>query len=390
MSSIVLDGVTRQFGETTAVSDVSLTVRSGELLAVVGPSGCGKSTLLRLIAGLERPDEGDVAIGGERVTTVPTRERDVALVFENFALFPHMNVRENVSFNLRMRGDCENVDERVAWATELLEIEDLVERSVDELSGGQKQRVALGRAIAGEPRAFLLDEPLANLDASLREGMQTELLRLQRRLDVTTVHVTHDQTEALTLGDRVVVMQDGHVEQVGPPETVYARPATLFVAQFIGTPTMNCFDGRYDAGSDRVRVTDGFTVPAYPDVADGADVVVGVRPEHLRLDDGDDPGEHLPVGTAQVSLSEFRGADRIVHLDREGLPQLTCRLHDAGPVEGETVTVSVSPRHVHLFDPETGARYDEPGPASEAAPSGPEDATLPGRGDATQTGAREE
>ncbi len=390
MSTILLDGVTKRFGETAAVSDVSLTVRSGELLAVVGPSGCGKTTLLRLIAGLDRPDEGDVDIGAERVTDRPARERDVGMVFEDFALFPHMTVRENVSFNLRMRGDYDDVDERVRRTTELLEISDLVDRSIDGLSGGQKQRVALGRAIASEPRAFLLDEPLANLDANLREGMQTELLQLQRELDVTTVYVTHDQTEALTLGDRVAVMHDGRVEQVGTPETVYGRPATMFVAQFVGRPTMNCFEGHYDADREAVQVTERFAVPATLDVADGANVVVGVRPEHLRIDPADGADDSLPLCTGEVSLSKFQGAERIVYLDAASLPEITCRLQDSGPDEGETATVAVSPRDVHLFDPVSGDRFATREGEPAAVGSATENSRVAGSSDTTRSGSGED
>jgi len=417
-----LDGVTVAFGDGVPVQDVDLLVRDGELLVLVGPSGCGKTTLLRTVAGLEAPTEGEVLLDGRRVTDLPARRRDVGLVFQDFALFPHLDVRENLSFNLRMQG-YDRVDERVAEVADLLEIDSLLDRSVEALSGGQKGRVALGRAIVTEPTAFLLDEPLANLDAGLRERMRTEIARLQADLGVTTVHVTHDQGEALSMGDRVAVMNDGRIEQVGTPEEIYREPASLFVARFVGSPSMNLLRGRYDpdaraiqlvgdggaaehsgnTGHDDVDTTtatrnadEGTVLPVdLPEVEAARSVDVGVRPEAITVDravdrdqgtdrdrgtdrDGaanrDRVAEHERVGaTATVRFEEFHGADRFLYLDAPGLPELVTRVESEADIAvGDEVVVDLPVDRLHLFDGATGRRLEASTRAGSDAAEPPE------------------
>ena len=250
MAQIELQHLTKVYaGDVTAVDDVSLDIGDGEFMVLVGPSGCGKSTLLRMIAGLEDVTEGQISIGGTDVTELAPRRRDIAMVFQSYALYPHMSVRKNIGYGLKVRRTPKDeARRRVDEVAELLGLEDLLERKPAQLSGGQRQRVAMGRAIVREPKAFLMDEPLSNLDAKLRVGMRTSLAQLHARLGVTTIYVTHDQTEAMTLGQRVAVMRDGHVLQVDTPQTLYSRPADLFVAGFIGTPAMNLVEARLDAG----------------------------------------------------------------------------------------------------------------------------------------------
>ena len=360
MTDVRLSNVTKRYGDATAVDGVDLQVGDGELLVLVGPSGCGKTTLLRTIAGLETPDEGEVYFDGQRATDVPARKRDVGLVFQDYALFPNMDVRGNLGFNLRMRGgaDAEEVDEAVRETADLLDVEELLDRRVDALSGGQKQRVALGRAIAGEPTAFLLDEPFANLDASLRDRLRTEIARLQDDLGVTTVHVTHDQHEAMTMGDRIAVMADGRIQQVGTPEAIYAEPANLFVARFVGSPTMALLDARLDRAAGTIHVGDGpegHPLPAPTGPADDAfptDLVVGIRPEHVGI--GTPSDERL---AATVGHVEFAGADAYVYLDAGSAGEVVARVEgDAGYEVDETVGLEFDPKRLHLFDAESGGR----------------------------------
>ena len=360
MTDVRLSNVTKRYGEVTAVDGVDLKVADGELLVLVGPSGCGKTTLLRTIAGLEAPDEGEVYFDGQRATDVPARKRDVGLVFQDYALFPNMDVRENLGFNLRMRGgaDAGEVDDAVREVADLLDVEELLDRRVDALSGGQKQRVALGRAIAGEPTAFLLDEPFANLDASLRDRLRTEIARIQDDLGVTTIHVTHDQHEAMTMGDRIAVMADGRIQQVGTPEAIYAEPANLFVARFVGSPTMTLLDARFDQESGTIDVGDGLEAHSLPTPAGLAggelppDLVAGIRPEHVEIGD---PGSYPLV--AEVRHVEFAGADAYVYLEPRGSATVVARVvGDDRPEVGEVVGVRFDPNRMHLFDPESGDR----------------------------------
>ncbi|WP_436925958.1 ABC transporter ATP-binding protein [Halosimplex amylolyticum] len=283
MGDVILEHVTKRYADVTAVDDMNLDIQDGEFVTLVGPSGCGKSTTLETIAGLTIPSEGTITIAGDDVTTKPPKDRDIAMVFQNIALFPHMDVHDNMSFGLRLRDfPQDEIDRRVDHAAEILQIEELLERMPDELSGGQRQRVAIGRAIVREPAVFLMDEPLANLDAKLRVHMRTELQRLHKELDTTIIYVTHDQAEAMTMSDRIAVMNEGHLQQIAPPLVCYDEPANLFVAGFIGSPGMNFVEGTVEAGEIR---TEGFDVefdPAQvPELAEGDDVTIGVRPEDV-------------------------------------------------------------------------------------------------------------
>ena len=280
MSEIVLDKVSKVFsGGVVAVDDVSLTIGSGEFLVLVGPSGCGKSTLLRMIAGLEEVTAGAISIGGRDVTELPPRNRDIAMVFQSYALYPHMTVRQNLGYGLKVRKTPKHeIAERVTRAAELLGLDELLDRKPAALSGGQRQRVAMGRAIVREPQAFLMDEPLSNLDAKLRVSMRAQLAALHGRLETTTIYVTHDQIEAMTLGQRVAVMRDGRIQQVDTPQELYARPTNLYVAAFIGSPAMNLVEAEVDGGQIRFG---GYAIPlpAADCGASAGRVVVGIRPE---------------------------------------------------------------------------------------------------------------
>jgi spermidine/putrescine ABC transporter ATP-binding subunit len=315
MSRVVLGGITKQYpGGVEAVSGVSLVVNDGEFLTLVGPSGCGKTTTLRTVAGFEQPTEGIVGINDNRVNSVPPDKRDIGMVFQDFALFPHKTVAENIAYGLRVRDyGSEYIDERVAEMLELVELPETSERMPDQLSGGQQQRIALARAVAPEPDVLLLDEPLASLDKKLRETMQVELRRIQQELDITTILVTHNQKEALTMSDRIVVMNDGHFEQVGPPEEVYADPATPFVADFVGTA--NIFTGTVSAIDGETATVDcGTTTIDSKDTADLSvtdSVSVVFRPEHLTISDTttatDGGGDQSTVFGGTVSVRRYTG-----------------------------------------------------------------------------------
>jgi sn-glycerol 3-phosphate transport system ATP-binding protein len=338
MAAIALEGIAKTYASgPKAVRDVDLDVRDGEFMVLVGPSGCGKSTLLRLIAGLETPDSGRIVLAGQDVTLAGPQQRDLAMVFQSYALYPHMTVRENLAYGLRVRRtDTEVIRTRISAVADALEIETLLDRRPSQLSGGQRQRVALGRAMVREPKAFLFDEPLSNLDPSLRAQARAELLRLHRRLKTTIVYVTHDQEEAMTLADRVAVMRAGIIEQVAPPLEVYSRPANTFVARFIGSPPMN-------------------VLPApVPGMRGSADVVVGVRPHDIVI------GRDGPM-SATVDLVEPRGHDVVVHLTVHGeARQELVAVVGAGEVlaPGQDVTVGFRESALHLFDREAGGRVD--------------------------------
>lgn len=354
MCAIKLDGVTVSYGDVTALDNLDLLIPDGELFVLVGPSGCGKTTLLRTIAGLESPRLGNVFVDGQRVTDLPARKRDVGLVFQDFALFPHLSVRENLSFDLRMQG-ASSVRERTLDVADMLEITHLLDRPIDALSGGQKQRVALGRSLATEPAALLLDEPLANLDAALRDRMRMEIARLQDELDITTVHVTHDQTEALSMGDRVGVMRDGRIVQIGRPEAVYHSPISRFVAEFVGSPSMNCHRGRYSPETGVVlSANDRRSVPVTL-ADDVAEVVLGVRPEHIVVTpDCPDAEDWIE---AHVTFEEFHGADRVVFLSAPNLPEFAARVPgETSVAPGDTLWFRIPPERVHCFDVDTGRR----------------------------------
>lgn len=354
MCAIKLEEVTVSYGDLTAIDGVDLHIRDGELLVLVGPSGCGKTTLLRTIAGLERPNSGDVFVDGQRVTELPARKRDISLVFQEFALFPHLSVRENLSFELRMQGSS-SVRERTLDVADMLEITQLLDRPIDELSGGQKQRVALGRSLAIEPAALLLDEPLANLDAALRDRTRGEIAALQDNLNITTVHVTHDQTEALSIGDRVGVMRDGQIVQIGRPESVYHAPASRFVAEFIGSPPMNCLMGQYRPATGGVVLSaeDDYSVPITPE-EDVEEVVLGVRPEHVVTADTPEGDGWIE---ASVAFEEFHGADRFVFLTAPRFPEFVARVSgETAITSDETLWFRIPPERIHCFDVKTGAR----------------------------------
>jgi multiple sugar transport system ATP-binding protein len=357
--SIALERLTKVFPNgRVAVRDLSLEIQDGELLVLVGPSGCGKSTVLRLIAGLEGPTSGRVIVDGRDMTGVPPNERDLAMVFQSYALYPHKTVGENLAFGLRMRGvDRGVIASRVRAAAEALQIESLLHLKPEQLSGGQRQRVALGRAIVREPRAFLLDEPLSNLDPQLRVDTRAELGQLHRRLHTTMIHVTHDQEEAMTLGDRIAVMRDGTVEQIAPPLEVYQRPVNMFVATFVGSPKMNLLDVVVDAGSGGLAINGlGFSiaVDGLPGSIDrGAPLRLGIRPRDISLvnaADGDVP--------AQITLIEPLGHEAIVRtrLNAAG-PDVTIVVNaDDVSALSETVHLRFRRDRLHVFGADDGRR----------------------------------
>jgi sn-glycerol 3-phosphate transport system ATP-binding protein len=353
MATLELHEVCKRFGSSTALTSTSLQVADGEFVVLVGPSGCGKSTLLRMIAGLESPSGGEIRIGGRCVNAQEPSARDIAMVFQNYALYPHMSVRENLSYALKLRKlERADIARRVDWAAELLGLQPLLARKPAELSGGQRQRVAMGRAIVREPQLFLFDEPLSNLDARLRNHMRVEIKQLHRRLGTTTVYVTHDQVEAMTLAQRMVVMNQGRIEQVGTPEAVYARPASTFVAGFLGAPPMNLLAARVSADGSHVLVEDlaPLPLPAPQPALAGRAVTLGLRPEALLPDVGG-------CWTLTLNLLESLGGEMLLHAS---LGTQSCVLRVATSVaswrEGETLRVSVPGTALHLFDAASGQR----------------------------------
>jgi ABC-type sugar transport system ATPase subunit len=328
-----------------AVRDLNLVIADGEFVVLVGPSGCGKSTTLRMLAGLEEPTGGEIRISGRRVNELEPGERDLAMVFQNYALYPHMTVRDNLSFGLRMRktprADIEN---RVATAAKLLGLDDLLDRKPKQLSGGQRQRVAVGRAIVRQPQAFLFDEPLSNLDAKLRAHTRTELAQLHQQFRTTTVYVTHDQVEAMTLGERIVIMHQGQIQQAGPPLEVYHLPANRFVAGFIGSPAMNFLPGTLEADVFRSKkVTCRLNLPARQ-LSQTTEVTLGVRPEHLSL-----VPDHLSLGQGRVTVIENIGSEAFVHFDLGGHSIVGKFPAELGLHRGELVPLHLAPRSWHLF-----------------------------------------
>jgi len=337
-----------------AVDDLNLEIQDGEFLVLVGPSGCGKSTSLRMLAGLEEVTNGSIRIGDRDVTHLPPKERDIAMVFQNYALYPHMSVAENMAFSLKMaKVPKEERMQRVQEAAKLLDLEDYLERKPKALSGGQRQRVAMGRAIVRQPQVFCMDEPLSNLDAKLRVSTRTQIAALQQRLGVTTVYVTHDQVEAMTMGDRVAVLKDGVLQQVDTPLNLYDKPENLFVAGFIGSPAMNLLRAQNVDGHARLGKVE---LPINRDVASKAkgDITVGVRPENWRIVS---EGEGIAVN---VTVVEELGADGFVYgtSGEEGTPDQVIIRMDArrNHHKGETLYVTTDPEHVHVFDTESGAR----------------------------------
>ena len=352
MASVAIRDVRKAFGATSVIHGVDISIGDGEFVVLVGPSGCGKSTLLRMIAGLENITAGEIRIGERVVNHVPPKERDVAMVFQNYALYPHMTVADNMAFSMKLRGAPKNeIDERVNRAAAILGLSQLLQRFPRQLSGGQRRRVAMGRAIVRDPQVFLFDEPLSNLDAKLRVQMRTEIKELHQRLKTTTIYVTHDQIEAMTMADKIVVMHDGLVEQIGAPLDLYDRPDNLFVAGFIGSPAMNMLNGHIRAnGSVAFEGPAGvkFALGTAPSGSDGRPAVFGVRPEHFALaDDGAEAEVQVvePTGSELQVVAKLGGSD-IIAVFRER--------HQFKP--GDKIRLKPDPRLVHLFDEQSGKR----------------------------------
>ena len=382
MSDITLNGITKRYGDGfEAVRDMDLEIKDGEFMILVGPSGCGKSTALRMIAGLEDITEGELKIGGDTVNQMAPKDRDIAMVFQNYALYPHMSVRDNMAFPLKLAGvDKSTIDSKVTDVAKVLDLEQHLDRKPANLSGGQRQRVAMGRAIVRDPKAFLMDEPLSNLDAKLRVQMRTEVARLQAELGTTTVYVTHDQTEAMTLGDRVAVMRAGLLQQVGSPSDLYERPKNLFVAGFIGSPAMNFMPGTIDG--DKVSLP--FGQVSLPEGASGASgqVIAGIRPESFedaRLVGDADARDRGITFNAKIALVESMGSEKYAYFSVEsealesqeqldelardagldevpgGGEQVVARLDAASEVERDSdAELWVDATKLHLFDQDSG------------------------------------
>jgi multiple sugar transport system ATP-binding protein len=376
MGTIQLRGIGRSFKSTAAVRDITLDIDDGDFLVLLGPSGCGKTTLLRMIAGLLEPTTGRILLDGDDITDLPSKKRDLAMVFQSYALYPHLSVRRNLAFPLRVQKlGREEIERRVQDVAASLEIDHLLDRKPKELSGGQRQRVAVGRALVRDPKAFLMDEPLSNLDAKLRTQTRQELTALHRRLGATFVYVTHDQVEAMTMATKIVVLDAGRIEQYGTPEDVYDRPESVFVAGFLGSPAMNLLDAQVAGEDGRIAVSaDGLAGELWAGEADPIEVVLGIRPEHLEIaaEDGHRGGVRIAV---TVDIVENLGGEQI----------LTCttgsgRVHmrtsrDLRVAAGAELTLRVAAEHVHLFDRSTGRRLewvaDEVGSARDDRPAEP-------------------
>ncbi len=392
MAELSLRKVKKVYDNTVvAVQAFDLEIADKEFIVLVGPSGCGKSTTLRMVAGLEDITDGEIYIGGRKVNSVPPKDRDIAMVFQNYALYPHMTVYDNIAYGLKLRKFPKRViDQKVREAAEILDITELLKRKPKALSGGQRQRVAIGRAIVREPQVFLMDEPLSNLDAKLRNQMRSEILKLRQKVNTTFIYVTHDQTEAMTLGDRIVIMKEGFVQQVGTPQEVFHHPANLFVAGFIGSPQMNTFDARLIRTGDRYSVeVGGATVALSPEKcrrlaaagAESQEVVLGIRPEHIALSGG--PGS-VP---AEVDVSEMMGSAVHIHVracGREAVIVVPVSEEAAERGEdtlaaGTAVGFTFRGSAVHVFDRETGINLEFPpaAPAEEPPEEPREEPELP-------------
>lgn len=354
MSSISLEGIVKDYGNMRAIHGVDLQINDGEFTAFVGPSGCGKSTMLRMVAGLEEISGGVLRIGERIVNEVEPRDRDVAMVFQDYALYPHMSVADNIGFGLKMRGTAaEDTSRRVSEAAKILQIGDYLDRKPGQLSGGQRQRVAMGRAIVREPSVFLFDEPLSNLDAKLRVEMRTQIKRLHAMLGTTTIYVTHDQTEAMTLADRVVVLRDGHIVQEGPPIELYEQPNCRFVGEFIGSPQMNVFSGAVKTVEGRrgIRIGEDWVSLAEIPGEEGQKIDVGIRPEHLFATD---PAEAQIA--AKLDVYEPLGSDTMA-ICAFGGHELTARLPPSIPLHsGQELALGFDPANLHFFEADTGRR----------------------------------
>jgi len=357
MAGITLKGIKKAYGKTAVIHGIDWEINDGDFVVIVGPSGCGKSTLLRMIAGLESITEGDISIGGTRVNDLEPSKRNIAMVFQNYALYPHMTVYKNMAYGLKlMKLDKAEIESRVQKAAKILEIEDYLHRLPRELSGGQRQRVAMGRAIVREPAVFLFDEPLSNLDAKLRVQMRLEIKNLQHELGITSVYVTHDQVEAMTLGDQLAVLNGGYVEQLGSPIEIYEHPASTFVAGFIGSPSMNLIDGQMDGEGQSLTLPDGSIIKlasARTSLA-GKPVVLGIRPEHFGMGEGENA---VPL---HVGVVEQLGADTLVHGQLgETKNQIVLRLEGVQTLtSGGIVQLHIPQDALHVFDKATGKRVD--------------------------------
>ena len=356
MAAVTIDGIKKAFASVMVIHGVDCRIADGEFIVILGPSGCGKSTLLRIIAGLESASGGKIEIGGRDVTYVEPKDRDIAMVFQNYALYPHMSVYDNMAYGLRVRGTPKpEIDERVRKAAGILNLGELLERKPRQLSGGQRQRVAMGRAIVRDPAVFLFDEPLSNLDAKLRLQMRVEIKRLHETLKTTSIYVTHDQVEAMTLADRLIVMNAGRVEQIGKSIEVYARPASPFVAGFIGSPAMNMLTARVAADGASVELPGGARLNlAQKYDGGGAELLVGVRPEHLQV-----AAAGRGAFEIGVDIVEALGADTLVHGRIGDSALLTARLPGTMSfTSGQRLALTVTPDHLHLFDAASGKRLN--------------------------------
>jgi len=349
MANVTLKNIKKSFGATHVIHGIDAEIKDGEFIVIVGPSGCGKSTLLRMVAGLETITSGDIFIGDERANEKEPMDRDIAMVFQNYALYPHMSVRQNMGYGLKIaKLPKSEIDAKVQDAAKLLQLEPLLERKPRQLSGGQRQRVAMGRAIVREPSVFLFDEPLSNLDAKLRVQMRLEIRELQEKLGITALYVTHDQVEAMTMADRMIVMNGGIAEQIGTPLDVYEKPQTLFAAQFIGSPAMNIFDAHLEGGQVTIR-----DLPIGPARGRDGPVKLGIRPEHLvKTSDA--------ALNASIQMSEPLGANTLLHGKLTGFDNIAITASLPGVHLLETkfyhIGFAVEPANIHLFDPETGRR----------------------------------
>jgi sn-glycerol 3-phosphate transport system ATP-binding protein len=356
MAQVHLRNITKSYGSASkavqVIHGISIDIADGEFIVMVGPSGCGKSTLLRMVAGLEEISGGDIVIGDRIVNELEPKDRDIAMVFQNYALYPHMSVYQNMAYGLKIRGfSKQDIDNRVQKAATILELGALLERTPRQLSGGQRQRVAMGRAIVREPAVFLFDEPLSNLDAKLRVQMRLEIQKLHRTLGTTSLYVTHDQVEAMTLAQRMIVMNAGRAEQIGTPAEVYGTPASTFVASFIGSPPMNLLRGTLAANGAALDLGNGGTAPLpRPPKASAGECILGVRPEHLTIG--------IPGIALQVELVEALGADLLVHCIA-GTQSLVIRSPAGTPVQmGDRITAGFDAVNMHWFDPQTTRRID--------------------------------
>lgn len=357
MSHIKIRDVRKSYGSLDVVHGVSLDIFEGEFVILVGPSGCGKSTLLRMIAGLEGITAGDVIVDDVIINKLPPRERDIAMVFQSYALYPHMTVRKNMAFSLKLAGASKDeIEQKVATAAEILSLQELLDRKPAQLSGGQRQRVAMGRAIVRNPKLFLFDEPLSNLDAKLRVQMRSEIKELHQRLKTTTVYVTHDQVEAMTMADRIVVMNAGNIEQIGAPMDLYDRPKTLFVASFIGSPAMNMIHGTIvQEGDKKAFKSDAGTMinleNSAPDIDNGTPIVLGIRPENIGFN-----SQLAPLGNATIRVVEPTGSETLLALNLAQDNLLVLARERQSFEVGAEMMISADPADFHFFHAETGHR----------------------------------